>query len=75
MRQEFANGIAWGEAKKQLFELINSELTLARERYTRLMSDPLHIETVLQRGGERAREHSSKMIQKVRAAVGIAAIC
>jgi len=75
MRQEFENGIAWGEVKKQLFELVNSELAPARERYTRLMDDPRLIETVLQQGGERAREHSSKLIQKVRAAVGIAAIC
>jgi tryptophanyl-tRNA synthetase len=75
MRREFENGIAWGEAKKQLFELINSELFQARERYTRLMDDPGHIENVLRAGGERAREHSSRLMQKVRAAVGIAAIC
>ncbi|MBT8149522.1 MAG: tryptophan--tRNA ligase, partial [Gammaproteobacteria bacterium] len=34
MRQEFANGIAWGEAKKQLFELVNEELREPRQRYT-----------------------------------------
>ena len=40
MRQEFANGIAWGEAKKQLFELINDQVKDARERYEALMADP-----------------------------------
>jgi tryptophanyl-tRNA synthetase len=75
MRREFENGIAWGEAKKQLFEMINNELAAARDRYTRLMDDPGHIESVLRRGAERAREHSSKLMQKVRAAVGIGAIC
>jgi len=74
MRVEFENGIAWGEAKKQLFELVNTELIEARDRYTRLMDDPEHIETVLQGGGERAREHSSKLMQQVREAVGISAI-
>jgi tryptophanyl-tRNA synthetase len=74
MRREFENGIAWGEAKKQLFDLINDELKDARDRYTRLMDDPGYIESVLLRGAQRAREHSSTLMQKVRRAVGIAAI-
>jgi tryptophanyl-tRNA synthetase len=74
MRREFEAGIAWGEAKKQLFELINSELSGARDQYKRLMNDPAYIESVLLRGAERARQHSFIMMQKVRAAVGIAAL-
>lgn len=74
MRLEFANGIAWGEAKKQLFELVNQELAQARDRYTRLMEDPGHIESTLRRGALRAREYSSSLMQKVREAVGISAI-
>jgi len=74
MRREFDNGIAWGEAKKQLFELVNSEIAPARQRYEELMSDPGHIESVLQAGAQRAREHSSALMQKVRAAVGIGPI-
>jgi tryptophanyl-tRNA synthetase len=71
MRQAFAEGIAWGEAKKQLFELINDELRGPREEYARLMDDPSYIEAVLQRGAERAREHSAPLMEQVRAAVGI----
>lgn len=71
MREEFANGIAWGEAKKQLFELVNDELAEARVRYNELMEAPDHIESVLLRGAERAREHSVPLMQKVRDAVGI----
>jgi len=71
MRRAFEAGIAWGEAKKQLFELINTELAGPRDEYLRLMADPSHIESVLQRGAERAREHSSALMDKVRAAVGI----
>lgn len=72
MREEFANGIAWGEAKKQLFEMIDEELAPARERYLELMDDPGHIETVLKRGAERAREQSAPLMAKIREAVGIA---
>ncbi len=71
MRAEFAAGIAWGEAKKQLFELINDELAEARGRYNALLDDPGHIETVLKRGAERARETSTPLMERVRTAVGI----
>jgi tryptophanyl-tRNA synthetase len=74
MRNEFQAGIAWGEAKKQLFELINSELADARDSYMRLMDDPGHIEAVLFQGAQRARQYSGEMICKVREAVGIGAI-
>ena len=72
MRREFEQGIAWGEAKKQLFELVNDTLTVARERYLQLMDDPGHIEQVLKRGAERARAFSAPLLAKVREAVGIA---
>jgi tryptophanyl-tRNA synthetase len=74
MRREFENGIAWGEAKRQLFELVNEELSEARDIYMRLLNDPGHIENVLLQGAERARTHSVKVMHKVRTAVGIGAI-
>jgi tryptophanyl-tRNA synthetase len=74
MRSEYANGIAWGEAKKQLFELVNGELSSARVRYNQLMDDPAHIEAILLKGAERAREHSAPLMAKVREAVGISSL-
>jgi tryptophanyl-tRNA synthetase len=74
MRSEFENGIAWGEAKKQLFELVNAELTGARERYNQLMEDPAYIEETLKKGAQRAREQSAPLMQKIREAVGISPI-
>ncbi|MFN2328761.1 MAG: tryptophan--tRNA ligase [Chromatocurvus sp.] len=74
MRQAFADGIAWGEAKKQLFELVNDHLAPARDYYLELMDDPGHIESVLQKGAQRAREYSAPLMQQVREAVGIASM-
>ena len=74
MRDQFANGIAWGQAKKELFALINKELAPARERYEELMADGDFIEQELQKGAEKARESASVLLSKVRAAVGIARI-
>ena len=71
MRKEFANGIAWGEAKKQLFELVDGELSEARERYNELIANPGEIEVVLQQGAEKARARAQPFMQKLRKAVGI----
>ena len=74
MRADFEAGIAWGEAKRQLFELVNATLAPARERYEALLNDPGQIEAVLQRGAERARAHSVPLLAQVREAVGIGAM-
>lgn len=71
MREQFAAGIAWGEAKKQLFELINGQLAEARDKYETLLANPAHIEEVLQKGAEKARAYSKPLLEKVREAVGI----
>lgn len=71
MREAFAEGIAWGEAKKQLFELINEQVGEAREKYEALLANPTHIEEVLQKGAIKAREYSKPLLEKVRSAVGI----
>ncbi len=71
MREQFAAGIGWGEAKKQLFELINGQLADAREKYEALLADPTHIETILLEGAEKARAYSKPLLEQVREAVGI----
>ncbi len=71
MRQAFADGIAWGEAKKQLFELVNGELGEARERYNELLANPAAIEEKLQQGAEKARSFSAPLLSKCRKSVGI----
>ena len=71
MRQAFADGIAWGEAKKQLFALINAELAPARERYEALIATPGKVEALLRAGAERARAISQPKMAVLREAVGI----
>ena len=73
MRRAFADGIAWGEAKKQLFERINDELAPAREIYDRLMVNPEEVEAILTQGAERLRPQSAALLEKVRHAVGLRA--
>ena len=71
-RRAFHDGIAWGEAKQQLFELVDGVLAEPRERYEELMANPERIERVLVDGAERARAVSRPFLAELRAAVGVA---
>lgn len=71
MRQAYADGIGWGDAKKRLFALINAEVGEARERYNELLARPDDIEDMLQQGATKARAISQPLLEQVRRAVGI----
>ncbi len=75
MRAAFAEGIAWGEAKKQLFERVNDELAPARSSYERLMATPSEVEEILQLGAAKLRPKSQTLIAQVRQAIGLRAYC
>ena len=67
----YADGIGWGDAKQQLFELLNAQLSEPRERYNEFMATPDAVETILQEGAKKARTLSAPYLSKLRNAVGI----
>lgn len=71
MKQAYADGIGWGDAKQQCYELINAEISEAREKYEALIADPALIETRLREGAARAREVATPFMRQIRDAVGI----
>ncbi len=71
LAQRYATGIGWGEAKQQLFELLDALLTEPRQQYDALMADTRQIDLILQQGAERARAVARPILQQVRQAVGL----
>jgi len=71
MRSAFAEGIAWGDAKQQLFAAIDAEIAPLRERYNALMADPARIEAILQAGAVKARAIATPLLRELRQAVGL----
>ena len=72
MRDAYAQGIGWGDAKQKLFELIDAELSPMRERYNALMQQPQRIEEMLREGARVARErHGLPLMRRLREAVGL----
>jgi tryptophanyl-tRNA synthetase len=71
LRQAYAAGIAWGDAKQQLFEHVDGIVAPLRERYEALIQDPARIEATLLAGAQRAREMATPFLRELRAAVGL----
>ncbi|MCU7370429.1 tryptophan--tRNA ligase [Paucibacter sp. O1-1] len=70
-REALRAGLAWGEAKQQLFELIDAEIGPMRTRYEALMAHPEQIEAVLMAGAAKARAQAAPLLQRLREAVGL----
>jgi len=70
-RAELRAGLAWGEAKQRLFELIDAEIGPMRENYEALMAHPERIEATLQEGAAKARALAAPLLATLREAVGL----
>ncbi|MET0655459.1 MAG: tryptophan--tRNA ligase [Pseudoxanthomonas sp.] len=72
MRQAFAEGIGWGDAKQKLFERIDAEVAPMRERYESLMGRPAEVEAMLRDGAGRLRaKYATPFLAELRHAVGL----
>ena len=71
MRQAFADGIGWGDAKQKVFERIDVELAPMRERYEQLIAKPGEIEDALLAGANKARALAQPLLARLRSAVGL----
>lgn len=71
MKKRYQEGIGWGEAKQELFEVMNAFLHEPRERYNELMNNPKKLDLILQEGAEKARNLASPFSQEIREKIGI----
>jgi tryptophanyl-tRNA synthetase len=71
LRQAYADGIAWSDAKQLLFERIDREIAPMREQYEHLVNHPQELETILQAGAAKARERATPLLRELRHAVGL----
>ena len=70
-REALRAGLAWGEAKQQLFDLIESQIGPMRARYEELLAHPEKIEAALQEGATKARRLAAPLLARAREAVGL----
>ncbi|OIU72067.1 tryptophan--tRNA ligase [Rossellomorea aquimaris] len=71
MKKRFQSGIGWGEAKNELFEVMNEFLEEPRESYLELMDSPEKLNEILLDGAEKARKKTRPFLQEVKRNIGI----
>ncbi len=71
LRQAYADGIGWGDAKQMLFERVDQEVAPMREHYHALIANPASIEMLLRAGAEKARAVAAPFMGELRQAVGL----
>ncbi len=70
-RAELRAGLAWGEAKRRLHDVIEREIAPMRARYEAFMAHPELIEEQLLIGAAKARAIAAPFLQALREAVGL----
>ncbi|WRP08604.1 tryptophan--tRNA ligase [Rossellomorea aquimaris] len=71
MRRRFQGGIGWGEAKKELFQVMNSFIEEPRSKYEELMASPHMLDDILQNGAKKAREKTIPFMKEIKREIGI----
>ncbi|HSV80617.1 MAG TPA: tryptophan--tRNA ligase [Ramlibacter sp.] len=71
LRQAYADGIAWSDAKQLLFERIDREIAPMRARYDHLVSHPAEVEAILRAGAGKARQLATPFMAELGQAVGL----
>ena len=71
LQKLYDEGIAWGEAKKVLFDELNSFLKPFRDEYNKIIKDKSFVEKTLVEGSEKALSFSGPIMKEVRQAIGI----
>ena len=70
-KEQLAKGMAWGDAKEELFVYIEDLFSRPREEYLKLIEDHTYLGSLLSEGAEKARDLSYPYMQKIKSAVGI----
>lgn len=66
-----AGGMGWGDAKQELFDVMNHYLAPMREKYFEIINNKPEIDRILKEGSEKARVIAGQTVARVRKAVGV----
>lgn len=71
-RQKLIAGLGWGDAKKELFNVMNDYIAPMREKYNYYMAHTNEVDEILNDGAIKARKIAQKVYNKVLKKVGFA---
>ncbi|MFD1019275.1 tryptophan--tRNA ligase [Thalassobacillus hwangdonensis] len=71
MQQAFADGIGYGEVKKELFNVMNRTLAGPRKTYHELLENKQKIDQLLREGAEKAKPIARRQMEIVKERIGL----
>ena len=74
MELAYAEGIGWGDAKRELFSVVNKEILPIREKYIELKDQKDFLNDLFSDGARKVRPQAQELVGKLREAVGISNI-
>ena len=70
-KNDYKDGIAWGDAKNKLFNVVNNEMTPVRDKYDSLVNDKNLLNDLLSEGSKKVRPIAQEMLSSIRDSIGI----
>ncbi len=70
MDERLTQGIGWGEAKKELFRVMNNYLSPMREKYNYYNTHRELVDEILREGAKKVRVIAGKTMERVRNSIG-----
>ncbi|UXH45243.1 tryptophan--tRNA ligase [Rossellomorea vietnamensis] len=71
MRRRFQQGIGWGEAKKELFDVMNSFIEVPRSEYEDLLNNWDRLDAILLNGATKARKKTIPFMKEIKRKIGL----
>ena len=71
LKDDYKNGISWGDAKNKLFEVVNNTVRPIRESYETLLEDRDLINDLLSDVSNKVRPIAKELLDSIRSSVGI----
>ncbi len=71
MRERYLSGIGWGDAKRELFTVMNNYLEEPRTKYNELLASPATIDEILISGAAKARAISVPFLKEIKMKIGL----
>ncbi len=69
LEKRYQEGIGWGHAKAELFEVVNRFLEEPREKFNYLMENRNELDVILEQGADRARVIAKETMKRVRSRI------
>ena len=71
LKDRYAQGIGWGEAKDMLFEKLDNHFKDKKKIYDHYLNQTSELEKILKKGSEKAKDSASDFLKEIKKSLGL----